>query len=388
MKFHFDNANHFVSSTVSFRHQLRALILAIFFLVAACSGGSSVVDNPGNVDDGRLSAVLETARAGHGVPAMAAVGSRVVNQPESVTVNDQWHLGSISKSITSTLTAVLIEQGFLDWDTTIADVLLVAVPDMRAEYRDVRIDQLMAHTAGLPVDVTQSPAFIAGDLNDTSMIPMMDKRLMWSADMLRMAPEAAIGSHLYSNASYIVLGAILEQLTGELWEDLMQRELFAPLGMINSGFGPPGSPGMRTQPWGHRGVGGGWQAFDPGDFDADNTLTIGPAGTVHSTLDDFAAYMSAHLAGARGEDGLIRAANFARLHTPQPGTIYSGGWVVEPAAWAGTPVIWHNGSNGRWFAHTVIARDKNAAFLVATNSNSRAAVEDMVGVMITRFESQ
>jgi CubicO group peptidase (beta-lactamase class C family) len=132
-------------------------------------------------------------------PAMACqLGSRVVNQPESVTVNDQWHLGSISKSMTSTLTAVLIEQSFLDWDTTIAEVLLGAVPDMRAEYRDVRIEQLMAHTAGLPVDVTQSPAFIAGDLNDTSMIPMMDKRLMWSADMLRMLICTATRVTLFS----------------------------------------------------------------------------------------------------------------------------------------------------------------------------------------------
>jgi len=379
---------------------LGAATLASF--AGGCSGGSgSVVGDPGNADDGQLSSVLETARSGHNVPAlaavliedgliieMAAVGTRVVSQPEAVTVDDQWHVGSISKSMTSTLAAVLIERGILDWDTTVADALLHVIPDMLNECKNVNVAQLMAHTGGLITDITRSPSFQAGDLDDTSMLPMMDKRLMWTADLLRLPPETGVGTHLYSNANYIVLGAILEQMTGEQWEDLMNRELFAPLGMIDSGFGAPGIPGMRTQPWGHRNVGGTWQPLDPGDFEADSTLAIGPAGTVHSTLRDVSAYMAAHLNGARGNDDLLLATSFEQLHTAQPGTSYGGGWVTNPGAWAGTPIIWHNGSNGRWFAELVIAKDRNAAVFVATNSNSRAAVEDMINVMISRFEAR
>jgi len=394
-----DDQNRAASSGAWLRSRFLALCAAAS-LAAACGGSSSVVASPGSAADGQLSDVLETARAGHNVPAMAAmliedgliiematVGTRVINQPEVVTTDDQWHVGSITKSMTSTLAAVLIEQGLLDWDTTVADVLLGLVPDMRNEYRDVRIEQLMAHTGGLREDITQSPSFAAGNLSNTSMIPMMDKRLMWTADLLRMAPQTGVGTHLYSNANYIVLGAILEQVTGEQWEDLMNRELFAPLGMINTGFGAPSMAGMRTQPWGHATVGGIWQPFDPGSIDADNTLAIGPAGTVHSTLRDFSAYVAAHLNGARGNDGLLLATSFARLHTPQPGTSYGGGWVVNAAGWAGIPAIWHNGSNGRWFAHTVIAKDRNAAVFVVSNSKSRAAVEDMINVMIRRFET-
>jgi len=401
MKIAFDHQDRIASSVACMRHGLRTLLLAPVLLAAACSGKSSVVADPGSANDGQLSAVLETAREGHNVPAlaammvedgviveMAAVGARVFNEVEAVTVDDQWHLGSISKSMTSTLAAILIEDGLLDWDTTLSEVFLDVIPDMRNEYRNVSVEQLMAHTGGLPVDVTTSPGFIAGDYNDTSLIPMIDKRLMWSADLLRMVPATAVGTHLYSNANYIVLGAIIEKVTGEQWEDLMQRKLFAPLGMINTGFGAPGIPGTRTQPWGHRSSGGTWQSFDPGGFDADNTLAIGPAGTVHSTLRDFSAYAASHLAGARGIDGLLRAATFDHLHTSQPSAGYGGGWVVDPAAWVGTPVIWHNGSNGRWFAHVVIAPDKNAADFVATNSNSRAAVEDMINVMIRRFEAR
>ena len=376
-------------------------VLCIALAIPSCdSGSSSVVSDPGAAADGSLATVLEVARAGHNVPALAtvliqdgaiiemgAVGMRVVNGQEAVTTADQWHLGSISKSMTSTVAAVMIERGLLDWNTTLADVLLVDIPDMRNDYRNVRVEQLMAHTGGLAVDITRSPAFQAGDVNDTSPLSMRERRLVWSADMLRLPPDAAVGTHLYSNANYIVLGAVLEKVTGESWEDLVGRELFAPLGMAASGFGPPGMPGMRTQPWGHVNEGAGWRALDPGDFDADNALSLGPAGTIHSALRDFVAYMAAHLAGERGIDGLLLATTFARLHSPQPGTNYAGGWVANTNGWSGTPSFWHNGSNGRWFAHTVIAPDRNAAVLVVSNSGSRAAVEDLIGVMIRRFEA-
>jgi len=382
------------------RHRVLAVCGAILLIAACGSGGSSQVSDAGSPNDGNLATILETARAGHGVPALAtvliengavieigAVGKRVIDGQENVTTSDQWHLGSISKSMTSTLVAVLIERGLLDWSTTIAEVLLADIPDMRSDYRNVSVVQLMSHTGGLPVDITRSPAFVAGDVNDTSPLPMADRRLVWSADLLKLPPEASVGQHLYSNANYIVLGAMVEKVTGELWEELMQRELFAALGMIGSGFSAPGVAGLRIQPWGHVNQDGTWQPVDPGDFGADSARALGPAGTVHATLRDFAAYMAEHLAGERGMDGLLRATTFARLHAPQPGTDYAGGWVVDPNGWAGSASFWHNGSNGRWFAHTVIAPERNAAVLVVTNSGSRAAAEDFVNVMIRRFEA-
>jgi len=376
-------------------------IFCIALLIAACGGGnSSKVNDAGSAADGNLTTVLETARSGHGIPALAAVliqngaiieigavGTRVVDGQEAVTTVDQWHLGSITKSMTSTLLAVLIERELLDWNTTVAEVLLADIPDMRNEYRDVRVEQLMAHTGGLAVDITRSPAFQAGDINDTSQLSMTEKRLLWSADLLRLPPDASIGTHLYSNANYIVLGAIIEKVTGELWEDLMDRELFAPLEMFQTGFGPPGISGMRIQPWGHVSQDGKWEPIDPGSFDADSTLALGPAGTIHSTLRDFSMYLAAHLAGERGNDGLLRSSTFVRLHASQIGTDYAGGWVVNSNGWAGSRSFWHNGSNGRWFAHTVIAPDRNAGVLVVTNSGSRAAVEEVIGVMIRRFEA-
>ena len=86
----------------------------------------------GVAGDGHLSEVLERIRQGNNLPASAAVsmtstgvielaatGLRAVGFPERVTDKDQWHLGSITKSMTATLAARLVEKGRITWDTRI-----------------------------------------------------------------------------------------------------------------------------------------------------------------------------------------------------------------------------------------------------------------------------
>ena len=106
----------------------------------------------------------------------------------------------------------------------------------------------------------------------------------------------------YSNCGFIVAGVMMEERAGADFGDLMTREVFLPLGMTHSGFGSPGTPGKRDQPWGHspspsRLAGGRWQPLDPGDPAADITPISDPNGRVHVTLADMARFAAAHLAG-------------------------------------------------------------------------------------------
>ena len=64
---------------------------------------------------------------------------------------------------------------------------------------------------------------------------MPEQRRQWTAELLTLAPETSRGEHLYSNANYVVAGAMLEEVTGQQWEDLMQEHVFAPLGMTSTG---------------------------------------------------------------------------------------------------------------------------------------------------------
>jgi CubicO group peptidase (beta-lactamase class C family) len=202
-----------------------------------------------------------------------------------------------------------------------------------------------------------------------------------------MPPGSARGSYRYANAGFIVAGAMLEEVADESWESLMQRLLFEPLGMPSAGFGAPGSPGTRDQPWGHRSVSGGWEALSP-TANADNPLAVGPAGTVHASLPDLAAYYRMHLEGDVGRGVLLTPASFERLHRPAPGTSYACGWVVTERDWARGRALWHNGSNTYWFAVVWLAPNRDLGVFAATNvggDTGTQAADDAVGLLISRF---
>ena len=79
-----------------------------------------------------------------------AVGVRKWGDPTPVTTNDIFHIGSDTKSMTATLAAMLIEEGKLNWNTTIADVFPELKGKMDKQYETVTVEQLLTHRGGVP----------------------------------------------------------------------------------------------------------------------------------------------------------------------------------------------------------------------------------------------
>ncbi len=364
-----------------------------------CGDGSPAGPLTGVAGDGQLEAALEVVRENRGIPALAAalvyegevietgaVGLQAAGSPEAVTTGDLWHIGSLTKAMTATLAARLVEQGEIAWSTTVGDVFPDLVATMRTEYVDVTFDQLMYHTSGLPLDVYQTPIWstLRGDPS-----PLPAQRRRWAAELLALQPETSRGTHLYTNAGYVVAGSMMEELTGETWEELTRREVFEPIGMSAAGFGAPGSAALVDQPRGHVRQGSAWVPLSPGLL-ADNPPAIGPAGTVHLTLADYSRYMAVHVAGARGGAGLVSSESFGKLHTPAPGTDYSLGWAVTERNWANGGVITHNGSNGYWFATVWIAPQRDLAMFAVANAGGdpgQRATDEAIQVLLARFEA-
>jgi CubicO group peptidase (beta-lactamase class C family) len=105
---------------------------------------------------------LELIRAKHKLPALAfvvvkdgqivdraACGVRKHGESTPVTTEDVWHIGSCTKSMTSTLAAISIERGQLRWDTTITEVLPHLTATMDSAYASVTVEQLLTHRSGL-----------------------------------------------------------------------------------------------------------------------------------------------------------------------------------------------------------------------------------------------
>ncbi len=327
-----------------------------------------------NAQDGGIQAGADMIRERTGAPGIAILigqgdqvelglaGERAVNSDIPLQPDDLWHLGSNTKSMTATLVARLAEQGRVSWDDTIARHLGGVVDDINPAYASLTFRHLLSHRSGLPANVGPAAmfSFVAQGAQGAEIAP---QRIAYAAAVLSSDPAASPETEfLYSNAGYVVAGAMLEQATGEDWEVLIRREVFDPLGLTSAGFGAPGSAETIDQPRGHRsGLFGRRAAHAPGPT-ADNPPVLGPAGTVHMSLQDLARYLSVHMAGARGEDtGYLGADSWTMLHTPPFGEAYAMGWAIDG------PRLIHNGSNTLWLVQMTIWPDRDRAVIIAAN---------------------
>ncbi len=340
---------------------------------------------------GTVEEKLEAIRTKHQVPGLSAAayidgkvveigaaGVRRADSGEKVTVDDLWHIGSCTKSMTATLAAILVEEGRIKWDTTVGETLKSA-PSLADGWKEATIEQLLQNRAGAPKNPPEALWAAAWEGTGT---PRQQRR-DFVFGLLRTAPESKPGTHYqYSNQGYAIAGVMIEQITGRPWEDLMRERLFRPLGMKSAGFGSPG----RRQPLGHKGKLPPLRPVEPGRG-ADNPAAIGPAGTVHCSIADLARYAGCHAEAGRGGKTLLKHETFARLHQPPEDGDYASGWSVTERPWAGGKTLTHAGSNTMWFAVMWVAPEKRAAFVAATNTASdtaHAACDEAVGWLIRR----
>jgi CubicO group peptidase (beta-lactamase class C family) len=316
---------------------------------------------------------LTAAVARPGKPLrVAAVGVRKDGSPEVFGDADLVHLGSCTKAMTATMIATLVEEGKLGWRTTLAEVFPEATID--EGYRGVTLTQLLTHRAGLPPNAAWRG--LGAEKSTT------DQRRELMRRVLGNPPPKKNGDRMvYSNVGYALAGLMAETVAKVPWEDLMRDRVFKPLGMNSAGFGHPGAVGKVDQPWGHARL---LSKLFPSQVD--NAPALGPAGTVHATMADWAKFACLHVAGARGErTPILKPETFAELHTPAAGEDYAKGWVIADRKWTGGRAIWHNGSNTRWFAAVWVAPKRDVALLAATNEGSavaQAAVDAAVLAMV------
>jgi CubicO group peptidase (beta-lactamase class C family) len=325
----------------------------------------------------RLPGIAAAVVQGERVVAIGADGVRRRGSEERITTEDRFHLGSCTKSMTATMIATLVEEGKLEWSTTIGEIFPELDGKMRPAWRTVTLDQLLTHRAGAPADLQEGGLW--GRLWQREGSPT-EQRMTLVRGVLEREPESTPGTKfMYSNAGFAIAGAMAERITGKAWEDLMRERIFGPLGMESAGFGAPGTEGKLDEPLGHTEKG---EPVDLGPH-ADNPPAIGPAGTVHCTLGDWAKYVALHLEGDRSESGkagreaakLLKPETFRKLHEPSGSdeTKYAMGWLLAERDWAGGRVLTHNGSNTMWFCVTWIAPEKDFAVLVAANQGGGKA---------------
>jgi serine-type D-Ala-D-Ala carboxypeptidase len=175
---------------------------------------------------------------------------RVSRDPESppATIFD---LASLTKPLATTLALMLLQaRGLLSLETTLGEVL--AVTWLPADKRSLTLKSLLAHRAGLPA---WRPFYETVLAAPEARRPNLLARLA-AAEPLEYAPETAT---LYSDLGFMLLQAVVEQVSGQDLAAFCRRELYEPLGLNLIGFQPTRRLDPEKYTWAET-----WEVNTPG----------------------------------------------------------------------------------------------------------------------------
>lgn len=320
-----------------------------------------------------VGAVVVSSEQVHDV---AVAGTRQLDRPEKFTQDDPVHIGSLAKTMTAMIAAMLVEEGVLRWDTRLDEIFPFAGIGSRAAYGKATLADLLSHQAGImPLvagrDILEAPV-PAGP-------PEVQRRAVthW---LLAQAPVAEVGREfVYSNASFIVAATMLEEVTGSSWEQLVRTRIFEPIGMQSAGFGWPGRNENKETvgvPWGHYQTKEGWLPVAPdGNYRLPDFLA--PAGDVHASLHDMARYAAAWLAASKG-NGLLKQETVSFMLTRRDGA--GLGWGVMDA-FGFDRVANFIGSAETFLAMIIMIPEADRAVLLVSNAWSRQFEDSMLALM-------
>ena len=323
--------------------------------------------------DPELGALLAAVHAGHEAPALAAalvrgddiiaavIGRRRAGDGSEVELEDRFHWGSLTKSMTAVVAATMVEEGDLSWQVPVTEALGIRRPN--EALRKVTLRDLLEHHGGLRANATQPLSFMVPEPNRIDR----GTRMELARTFLQSPPEHEPGTEFhYSNLGYIIAGTLLEQVSDQSIESLIEERIYRPLEMTNSGFGAPAS-GQRdpeSQPWGH-GADGIPVPPGPGD---DNPAWLTAAGRAHGCVTDLARYARFHLRCPPGQiyrhPATIRDLQRARENSKESAAC---GWFVRRRDWASGQVFTHNGSNTMFYAVVWVAPEIDTALVALGN---------------------
>ena len=177
--------------------------------------------------------------------AARAVGSRKQGNPARLTRHDQFHLGSLTKAMTATLLAIVLddESNNLTWRTTLPE----AFPDianMSAEHASTTLEMLAAHYSGVNDAILAAGVGLELGLaiRNQSLSPTAGRKAVTEVALTAPPSLPAGSTWQYSNIGYMMLGHLIDIHSaqyGGSWETAIRSRMWAPLGMTTCGFGTP-----------------------------------------------------------------------------------------------------------------------------------------------------
>jgi CubicO group peptidase (beta-lactamase class C family) len=268
------------------------------------------------------------------------------------TTDTKFRIGSLTKQFTAAIILQLEEEGKIKIKNNIADYLPYYRKDIGEK---VTINQLLNHTSGIP-SYTNRPDFMSSVIR--SYLPTEQLVKEYCSDDLEFLPGKQFK---YNNSGYAILGAIIEQVTGESYEVNLKKRIFDPLEMTNSGYDSPYLV-LDKRASGYQKVG----------FQYINAMFVdisiaNAAGGMYSTVDDLYKWDRA----LNGEDLLSKKAK-KKMFNPNKLGDYGYGWYIKDAQTningSETSKAYHVGKIAGFTALNIKLLEDNHTIIILSNS--------------------
>ena len=344
--------------------------LALVLQVPAAQAATGSAEPAGTT---RIDSWVLERMAAHDIPGAAVAvvqGGRTIHlrgygtadpNGRPVKADTPFLIGSASKPLTANIVLQLVDEGLLSLDEPVLPHiahLTGAGPD---GFEEVTVRHLLNHTAGLSMGVG-----LAGTNRIHRSEDALDRRV---AELLSQPLAAPPGRFEYSNAGAMLLAAVIEQVTGDRFHQVLQDRIFGPMGMTDT-FASEDHPAASRLATGHRLWFGRWRPSEL-PYDAAGVAM----GYIGSSAQDLARFLHAHLAEQDSPSVPMSAAVIAeQLVVPTRWDIpfeanYGLGWFVDNLN--GQPVVSHSGSLGDFTTHLIMVPGANGlGIAVLTNASA------------------
>ncbi len=321
-----------------------------------------------------LDADVAKALKAHGVPGVAIAvvkdgkvilaqgfGTKTFGKDEPVTEKTLFAIGSVTKSFTAAMVAMLVDEKKMKWD----DPLRKHLPEFRMNDRslsdEITIRDCLGHRCGL----ARNELVWYGS-------PFSRKQIIERVKLIKS--DASLRTRfIYNNIMVMAAGEAAGKAAGKSWDDFMVERLFKPLGMTTANTSIKSNTGDVATP--HTKVNGiptavAWRNID----------NCGPAGSINASVTDMAEYIKFQLAQGKAEGKrLIERDTFKVMHTPltilpraavelNPDAkmlAYGLTWMVSD--FRGTTLIDHGGNIDGMTAALLLLPEKKIGVVVLAN---------------------
>ncbi len=284
-----------------------------------------------------------------------------MNKPQT-----KFAIGSVTKQFTAMAIMQLTEKGLID----VEDKVSKYIPDF-PNGDLITIHNLLTHTSGLK-NYTNSSEFLKLNLDNKDPMEVIN--------LIKDTPlEFKPGEKFeYNNTNYVLLGIILEKVTNTSYEDYLQKNIFEPLNMTNTGICYGKDNGLHdATPY------SGFLEVAP----VDDRLVLTQAysaGNIYSTVEDLYRWDRALKTEELVKKETIDKIFKGHIDTSQ-GVSYGYGWMISDTDWG--KKLFHGGNTFGFTANITRYPDEDLAIIVLTNNgyhDSQSLADTLTSIVLNR----